>query len=51
MKVILNVEALQSVKQLRAKLGHTRYYKKFIKSYAQITKSMEKLLKKDVTYF
>jgi hypothetical protein len=27
-------------------LGHTRYYKKFIKNYAQITTPMEKLLKK-----
>jgi hypothetical protein len=27
-------------------LGHTRYYKKFIKGYAQITTPMEKLLNK-----
>lgn len=32
--VILNLEALQSVKQLRATLGHTSYYRRFIKSYA-----------------
>jgi len=48
--VILNLEAPRSVKQLRASLGHTRYYRNFIKSYAQITTLMEKLLKKDVTY-
>jgi hypothetical protein len=48
--VILNLEAPRSVKQLRATLGHTGYYRKFIKSYAQITAPMEKLLKKDVTY-
>ena len=48
--VNLNLEALQSVKQLRATLGHTSYYRKFIKSYAQITAPIEKLLKKDVTY-
>ena len=36
---------------MRATLGHTGYYKKFIKSYAQITASMEKLLKKEVTFF
>ena len=48
--VILNLEALQSVKQLRATQGHTGYYIKFIKCYAQITVPMEKFLKKDVTF-
>ena len=47
--VILNLEALQSVKELRATLGHTGW--KFIKSYAKITESMEKILKTYVTYF
>lgn len=49
--VILNLEAPRSVKQLRTTLGHTRYYRKFIKGYAQITVPMEKLLKKDVTFY
>jgi hypothetical protein len=31
-------------------LGHTRYYRKFIKGYVQITTPMEKLLKKEVKY-
>jgi len=44
--VILNLEASRSVKQLSATLGHTGYYRKFIKSYAQITAPIEKLLKK-----
>ena len=48
--VILNLEAQRSVKQLHATMGHTRYYKKFKKSYAQITAPMEKLLEKDLTY-
>ena len=48
--VILNLEAPQSVKQLHATLGHIGYYSKFIKSYAQITMPMEKLLKRDVTF-
>jgi len=49
--VILNFQALCSVKQLRATLGHIVYYQKFIKSYAPITASMEQLLKKDATYY
>jgi hypothetical protein len=31
-------------------LGHTDYYMKFIKGYAQITEPMEKLLKKDTKF-
>jgi hypothetical protein len=34
------------VKQLCTTLGHTGYYRKFIKGYAQITTLMEKLLRK-----
>lgn len=49
--VIINLEAPRSVKQLCATLGHTGYYKKFIKGYAHITTPMEKLLKKDVTFY
>ena len=48
--VILNLEAPSRVKQRRTTLGHTGYYRKFIKSYAQIIAPMEKLLKKDVAF-
>eukprot|EP00253_Pinus_taeda_P014852 PITA_14852 len=48
--VIINLEVVRNVKQLCTTLGHTRYYRKFIKSYAQITIPMEKLLKKDATF-
>jgi len=48
--VILNLEAPRSVKKLHATLGHTGYYRKLIKGYAQINAPMEILLKKDITF-
>eukprot|EP00253_Pinus_taeda_P018158 PITA_18158 len=48
--VILNLQASGSVKQLHATLGHAGYYRKFIKSYAQVLTQMQQLLKKDDTY-
>lgn len=48
--VIMNLDVPRNVKKLCATLGHTGYYRKFIKAYAQITVPMEKLLKKDITF-
>jgi len=48
--VIVNLEAPKNIKQLRAMLGHTRYYRKFIKAYVKITTPMERVLKKDTTF-
>jgi len=48
--IIVNMPPPKAVRQLRATLGHTRYYRKFIKGYAHITMPMEKLLKKDETF-
>jgi hypothetical protein len=45
--VIVNLPPPKLVWQLRATLGHTGYYNKFIKGYAQIIAPMEKLLRKD----
>ena len=45
--IIVDLPPPTSVRQLCTTLGHTGYYRKFIKGYAQITKAMEKLLKKD----
>jgi len=48
--LIVNLESLKNVKNLHAMLEYTSYYRKFIKSYAQITTPMETLLKKDVNF-
>jgi hypothetical protein len=45
--IIVDLPPPTSVKQLRTALGHTSYYRKFLKGYAQITAPMERLLKKD----
>ena len=43
---IVDLPPPTSVRQLRTALGHTGYYRNFIKGYAQITTPMEKLLNK-----
>ena len=48
--IIVNLPPPTSVKQLRTTLGHTGYYRKFIKGYAQITTPMEKQLKKYIKF-
>jgi hypothetical protein len=48
--VIVNLPPPKTVCQLRATLGHTGYYMKFIKGYVQITTPMEKLLRKDTKF-
>lgn len=50
MSIIVNLPPPNSVRQLRTTLGHTGYYRKFIKGYVQITTSMEKLLKRDAKF-
>ena len=46
--IIVTLPAPNLVKKLCTTLGHTGYYKFFIKGYAKITVPMEKLLKHDV---
>ena len=48
--VIVHMEALETVKQLRSLLGHTGYYRRFIRNYAKITAPLEKLLWKSEVF-
>ena len=48
--IIVNLPPPNLVRQLCTTLGHTGYYRKFIKGYAQITTFMEKLLKCDAKF-
>jgi hypothetical protein len=47
---IVNLPLPKSMRQLKETLGHTCYYRKFIKGYVQITALMEKRLKKDIRF-
>ena len=48
--LILSLPPPTNVNMLRATLGHTGYYRKFIRGCAAITAPMEKLLKKDAIF-
>ena len=48
--LILSLPPPTNVNMLRATLGHTGYYHKFIRGYTAITAPMEKLLKKDAAF-
>jgi hypothetical protein len=48
--IIVDFPPPTSVKELHTTLGHTGYYKKFIRGYAQITAPMENFLKKDFQF-
>jgi hypothetical protein len=48
--IIVDLPPPTSVKQLRTTLGHTGYYRKFIKGYAQINAPVENLLNKDCQF-
>jgi hypothetical protein len=48
--IIVDLPPPTSVKKLCIAMGHTGYYRKFIKGYTQITVPMEKLLKKECQF-
>jgi hypothetical protein len=48
--VIVNMSPLTSAKKLRSMLGHTGYYRRFIKRYVNNTAPMENLLKKSEVF-
>ena len=48
--IILEFPLSTLVTQLRSTLGHTGYYQKFIRGYAEIIAPMEKLLRKDAKF-
>lgn len=48
--VIVDFPPPTVVRQLQATLGHTGYYRKFIRGYTQITSPLEKLLKEEVKF-
>ena len=48
--IILDLPPPTMVKNLREKLRHTGYYRKFIKGYSEMTATMEKLLKNDTKF-
>ena len=46
-KIILDLKPLVNPKQVRVLLGHTGYYRKFIRYYSDMTYPLEELLRKD----
>ena len=46
-KIILDLKPLVNPKQVRVLLGHTCYYRKFIRHYSDMTYPLEELLRED----
>ena len=46
-KIILNLNSPVKSKQVRVLLGHTDYYRKFIRYYSDMTYAPEELLRED----
>jgi hypothetical protein len=50
-KVILDLKPPVNQKQIKIFLGHTGYYRKFIRHYSDITFPIDELLKKEVEFY
>ena len=48
--IIVDLPSLATINYLRTTLGNTRYYRKFIIGYAEVTTPMNKFLKNDVKF-
>ena len=48
--IILDLTPPNTINKFRETLEHIGYYRKFIKGYAEVTASMENLLKKNVKF-
>ena len=46
-KIILDLKPPMNPKQIRVLLGHTGYYRKFIRYYSYLTHPLEELLRED----
>ena len=49
-KIILNLKPPVNLKQVRILLGHTGYYRKFIRHYSDMTYPLQELLKENQEY-
>ena len=49
-RVIVEMESLTEVSEVKSFLGHIGYYRQFIKNYAQIALPLDKLTPKGETY-
>ena len=49
-KIILDLKPPINPKQVRVLLGHTGYYRKFIRHYSDMTYPLEELLKDDIEF-
>ena len=47
LKIILDLKPLVNSKQVSLILGHTGYYRKFIRYYSDMTYALEELLRED----
>jgi len=50
-EVIAKLPKPKYIKNIRSFLGHIRFYRRFIKEFSKITKSLTNLLEKDVPFY